>query len=62
MSHGQPVPKKGAKNDPSNYRPIAITPLLTKTTEKVTNFKMMNYLEANHLLHEENYLCDKNRS
>ena len=50
-----PVPKKGDRSDPSNYRPIAITSLLSKVMERVINTKLLRYLEDHDLLSDRQY-------
>lgn len=58
----QPVPKKGSRSDPSNYRPIAITSILSKVMEKIINRKLMSYLEVNKLLSDRQYGFRSKRS
>ena len=36
----RPIPKKGDGSDPSNYRPIAITSLLSKVMESIINSQL----------------------
>ena len=40
-----PVPKGAATPNPSNYRPISITPILSKVYEKLLSSRLTNYLE-----------------
>ena len=47
------IPKKGDGSDPSNYRPIAITSLLSKVMESIINSQLLVYLE-NHRLMTDN--------
>lgn len=58
----QPVPKKGSRADPCNYRPIAITSILCKVMEKVLNSKLLTYLEQNDLLGDSQYGFRRGRS
>ena len=44
-----PYPKKGDKSDPSNYRPIAITSLISKTMETIVTKQLFAFLETNNL-------------
>ena len=50
--HGQVIPqfKSGDIDDPSNYRPITLLPVLSKVLEKVVTIQLMEYLETNHLI------------
>ncbi|XP_045446613.1 uncharacterized protein LOC123654772 [Melitaea cinxia] len=50
IANVQPVPKKGSRADPANYRPIAITSILCKSLERILNDKLLAYLELNDLL------------
>ena len=58
----QPVPKKGSRADPSNYRPISVTSILCKSMERVLNGKLLAYLEANDILSDRQYGFRRNRS
>ncbi|CAH2239422.1 jg7296, partial [Pararge aegeria aegeria] len=62
IANVQPVPKKGSRADPSNYRPIAITSLLCKSLERVLNNRLLAYLENNELLSDRQYGFRRNRS
>ena len=50
-SHITPVHKGGASDDPSNYRPIAVVPVVAKVLEKIVSTQLSMYLERNNLLH-----------
>ena len=50
-SHITPVFKGRAPNDPSNYRPIAVVPVVAKILEKIVATQLGTYLEQNDLLH-----------
>lgn len=50
-----PIPKKGDRSDPSNYRPIAITSLLSKVMERVINLQLLGYLEEHQLISDRQY-------
>ena len=45
----QTIPKKGAANNPDNYRPIAISSALSKVMENMVNYHLVNYLESSSL-------------
>jgi len=48
-------PKRGDKSDPSNYRPIAITSLISKTMETIITKQLLAFLETNNLLSVHQY-------
>ncbi|MBF2463471.1 reverse transcriptase family protein, partial [Listeria welshimeri] len=50
-----PIPKKGDSTDPSNYRPIAITSILSKVMEQVINAQLLGYLEDHQLISDRQY-------
>ena len=41
----QPVPKRGDRSNPSNYRPIALSSALAKVFESILNSHFLNHLE-----------------
>ena len=45
-----PVHKKRSKSAPSNYRPISLLSLISKTMEAVVNRALTNFLERNNIL------------
>ena len=47
--------KKGRKDDPGNYRPISVIPLLAKVFEKLVNKRVLAYLEKNDILCKHQY-------
>ncbi|XP_065652908.1 uncharacterized protein LOC136080222 [Hydra vulgaris] len=50
-----PLFKKGDKLDPSNYRPISITSIVCKVTEKIIHNVMMNHLALNKIIANEQH-------
>ncbi|XP_045511489.1 uncharacterized protein LOC123706298 [Colias croceus] len=50
VANVQPVPKKGSRAEPTNYRPISITSILSKIMERILNEQLLAHLEANDLL------------
>ena len=55
LAHIFPIPKNGDKSDPSNYRPIAITSLVSKTMETIFTKQLLAFLETNSLLFDHQY-------
>ena len=45
-----PFHKNGDKDDPSNFRPVSILPVLSKVIEKIVGEQLMEHLENNKLL------------
>ena len=58
----QPVPKKGDRSNPSNYRPIALTSAVAKVFETLLNSHFNKHLESNNLLSDHQYGFRKARS
>jgi len=57
-----PVFKKGDINNPSDYRPIAILPILSKIIEKVISKQMISFLNNNNILSNQQFGFRKNRN
>lgn len=57
-----PIPKKGDRSNPSNYRPIAITSLFSKIMESIINRQLLKYLEDQQLLSDQQYGFRRGRS
>ena len=57
-----PVFKKGARNSPSNYRPISITSIACKTLEHIIHSNLMNHLECHNILSDHQHGFRKRRS
>ena len=51
----QPIPKKGSKTLPNNYRPISLLSTLSKVMEKLLNSQILNYLEKHKLINDRQY-------
>lgn len=51
----QPVPKKGDRSDPANYRPIAVTSVLCKVMERIINAQLIHYLEDHSIVNDRQY-------
>ena len=62
LAHIQPIPKKGDKTSPSNYRPIALVSLLSKVMEKAINSQLLSILEKSKLLNDRQYGFRQGRS
>ena len=58
----QPIPKKGNRSDPSNYRPIALTSSISKVFESLLNSHFLKHLESHSLLSDHQYGFRKARS
>ena len=58
----QPIPKKGSRSDPSNYRPIALTCVLSKIFETLLNSHFLDHLEPHSLLSDHQYGFRRSRS
>ncbi|CAG4952044.1 unnamed protein product [Colias eurytheme] len=62
LANVQPVPKKGSRADPANYRPISITSIICKIMERLLNNRLLAYLETHDILSDRQYGFRKNRS
>ena len=62
LAHVFLIPKKGEKSDPSNYRPIAIISLISKTMETIITKQLLAFLETNNLLSDLQYGFQQARS
>src|ERR1044072_9461685 len=58
----QPVPKKGAPFQPSTYRPISLTSVLSKVFESILNRKIWKHLKSSILISDRQYGFLKERS
>ena len=50
-----PIYKKGDLNEASNYRPITITPVLSKPIEAALNRRISGFLNVNDLLSKSQF-------
>ena len=58
----QPIPKKGDRSNPNNYRPISITSAISKVFETIINEHILNHVESFNLLCDRQYGFRKARS
>ncbi|KAL7630118.1 UNVERIFIED_CONTAM: hypothetical protein RMT77_019747 [Armadillidium vulgare] len=56
-----PVQKKGKPSQPSNYRPISLTSVLSKVFESILNRKIWKYLNSSNLFSDRQYGFGKKR-
>ena len=52
QSNVTPVHKGGDADDPGNYRPISIVPIVARVLEKIIASQLSLYLESPHLLND----------
>ena len=50
-----PIFKKGAKNEPANYRPVSLTCITCKLMEQILRDHIMHYLLTNNLISDHQY-------
>ncbi len=62
VSHVIPVHKKGDHSMVSNYRPISMTSVISKTFESIINSHILTHIESNFLLSDHQYGFRKARS
>ena len=51
-SHITPVHKGGSREDPSNFRPIAVVSVIAKILEKLVAGQLSAHLQSNNVLHQ----------
>ena len=57
-----PLHKKGATDDPQNYRPISILPVFSKVVEKVLCSQLLHYFERNSLFSNNQFGFRRHKS
>lgn len=55
ISRITPIHKSGDTNNPSNYRPISILPIIDKIMSKLINEQLMNYIDNHKILDNRQY-------
>ncbi|CAH2089374.1 unnamed protein product [Euphydryas editha] len=50
-----PIYKSGPKDDPGNYRPISVLPVVSKIFEKIMHQRLCNFLNSNSYLFQGQY-------
>ena len=57
-----PVSKSDDKSKVANYRPMSVSPCLSKILEKLTKVKLILFFENHHVLHPHQYGFRSNHS
>ncbi len=57
-----PIHKKGAHNEPENYRPISVLPVLSKVLERAVHQQLSEFLKEQNLLTKYQFGYRSNRS
>ena len=57
-----PIFKKGDQSQPSNYRPISLTSIVSKIFEHILSSHITKHMEMNNILHQQQYGFRCNRS
>ena len=63
MKHSKVIPlfKSGDSQEPNNYRPVSILPVLSKVFEKLMLNQMLLHFNKNSIFHEQQYGFTKGR-
>ena len=61
QSNVSPIHKGGSCDDPGNFRPISVVPIIAKVLEKLVANQLLNYFETHRLLHDHQgaYRCGR---
>ena len=61
QSNVSPIRKGGSCDDPGNFRPISVVPIIPKVLEKLISDQLLDYFETHHLLHDHQgaYHCER---
>ncbi|XP_039285350.1 uncharacterized protein LOC120351580 [Nilaparvata lugens] len=62
LSRVVPIYKKGDKNSASSYRPISLTPILSKVLESIIHSQVCNYLKEHNILSDAQFGFRKGKS
>ena len=62
LANIHPISKKGDLTDPSNYRPIALTSIISKVFETIINDHIVSHLDQYSILQDTQYGFRKRRS
>ena len=57
-----PIYKEGPKNDPSNFRPIALLPIIGKILEKILHKRLSSFLRKENILNDNQFGFREKRS
>ena len=56
------IHKGDAKDDPTNYRPVSLMPILGKIFEKILADRLVNFLEKHNIITQNHFRFRKNHS
>ena len=54
------IHKKGSRQEPGNNRPISLTSVVYKTTERLVKGRLITHLEMNNLIGDPNMASETN--
>ena len=58
-AHITPIPKGSLSSSPTDYRPISITPVISKVFEKLISSRLSKYLESSGLMSSQQFAYRK---